>query len=45
MKVEVKKDLELKTELTSIDVVLEEVRGSLTVFAGRNWKLWSQLQY
>ena len=29
---------------TSIDVVLEEVHGSLTVFAGRNWKLW-QLQY
>ena len=45
MKVEVEKDLELKTELTSIDVVLEEVHGSLTVFAGRNWELWPQLQY
>ena len=39
------KGLELKTGLTSIEVVLEEVRGSRYVFAGRNRKKWPQLQY
>ena len=35
----------LSTGITSIDVVLEEVLGSLYVFAGFNRKLRPQLQY
>ena len=45
MKVNVEKGLGLKTGLTSIDVLLEETRGSRYVFAGFNRKLWPQLQY
>jgi hypothetical protein len=45
MKVNVEKGLGLKTSLSSIDVVLEEVRGSRYVFAGSNEKLGPQLQY
>ena len=41
-----KKGLELKTGLTSIDVMIEEVRGNqYDVFAGLKRKLWPQLQY
>ena len=45
MKVNVEKGLGLKTGLASVDVVLEETRGSRYVFAGFNRKLWPQLQY
>ena len=45
MKVNEEKDLELIYDLTSVDVLLQEVRGSLIVFAGRNRELWPQLQY
>ena len=41
-----KKGLELKTGLTSIDVMIEEVRENrYDVFAGPKRKLWPQLQY
>jgi len=45
LKVKVEEDLGLRTGITSIDVVLAEVRGSRYVFAGFNRKLWPQLQY
>jgi len=45
MKENVENGLELKTGLTKIDVVLEEVRGSRYVFAGFNQKLGPRLQY
>lgn len=39
------KGLKLTTGLEKINVVLTEVHGSQSVFAGLNRKKWAQLQY
>lgn len=45
LKAKVEKGLGLATGLESINVVLTEVRGSQSVFAGFNRTKWPQLQY
>lgn len=45
MKAKREKGLGLATGLESINVVLTEVRGSQSVFAGLNRTKWPQLQY
>ena len=45
MKEKVEELLGLSTGITSIEVLLEEVRGSRYVFSGFNPKLWPQQQY
>ncbi len=45
MKAKREKALGLATGLESINVVLTEVRGSQSVFAGLNRTKWPQLQY
>ena len=45
LKAKVEKGLELATGIESINVLLTEVRGSQSVFAGFNRTKWPQLQY